>query len=171
MRWLPFMLIAGVVLILQATIAPRLELYGSRPDWLLVLVVVVALHARMADAALGAWIVGACADLMTIERCGLIAISYVLLTTAVIAVREFLFCRRAITQFVVTLIIGIVIHGAWLMYRRTMYPSTLPVFDDMVVRVLFVAVYTAMWAPPIHACLLRLRKPLGFTAPRFRYAP
>lgn len=171
MRWVVFLVLAVPILTAQSALSQRMELFGARPDWLLVLVVFVALHARRHDAVLGAWVLGMAADLMTIERCGLIAISYVLVTVAVVAVREFLFRQRAITQFVVTLVVGMAVHGAWMVYRRIMYPPTIPAFDDFVVGVLFVAVYTALWAPPIHACLLRLRKPLGFAAPRYGYAP
>lgn len=171
MRWIVFLMVAIPVLTAQSTLAHRTELFGARPDWLLILVVFVAFHARRRDAVLGAWVLGLTADLMTIERFGLIALSYVLVTVAIIAVREFLFRQRAITQFIATLIAAGAIHLAWMIYRRTLYTPTLPTFDDFVVSVLFVAVYSALWAPPIHACLLRLRRPMGFAAPRFGYAP
>ena len=171
MRWIVFLLVAVPILTAQSSLSQRAELFGARPDWLLILVVFIALHARRVDAVLAAWVIGLSADLMTIERCGLIAMTYVLVTIAIVAIREYLFRDRTITQLVATFAAGAAVHSGWLVYRRVMYRPITPAFDDFVVEVLFVSVYTALWAPLIHGCLLRIRRPLGLTAPRFGYAP
>jgi len=58
MRWLSFLLLGVVLLTLQSAVAPRIELLGARPDWLLVVVVFFAMHAPPRDAVIGAWIIG-----------------------------------------------------------------------------------------------------------------
>ena len=65
MRWVVFLVLAVPILTAQSALSQRMELFGARPDWLLVLVVFVALHARRHDAVLGAWVLGMAADLMT----------------------------------------------------------------------------------------------------------
>ena len=55
MRWPAFGICAICVLTLQVAIAPRFELFGQRPDWLLVVIVFFALYSRSTDAVLGAW--------------------------------------------------------------------------------------------------------------------
>ena len=72
------MLLAVLALTLQSAIAPRLAIFGVRPDWILVLVVFFALHGRRRDAVIAGWSLGMCADLMSIERVGLLALSYAL---------------------------------------------------------------------------------------------
>lgn len=171
MRWVLYLLLAIAVLTAQSTLSPHAELLGARPDWLLILVVFTALHARRSDAVLSAWLTGMAADLMTVERCGLIAMTYVLITMIIVAIRESLFRDRPLTQFLVTLAACAAVHCAWFIYRRILYRSVQPAFDDFVVGVLFVAAYTALWAPLIHGVLHRMRKLLGFSAPRFGYAP
>ncbi len=170
MRWLVFLIIIVFLLTAQSALAHRVALMEARPDWLLVVVIFVALHARRHDAILGAWLVGMCADLMTLERCGLIAMSYVLVAVAVISVRDFLFRDRGLTQFFVTLAACLAVQLVWLVYRRTMYDLTSSLPSDLAIGVVVKSVYTALWAPLLHAVLLRMRKTLGITAPRFGYA-
>ena len=118
MRWLTFMLLVVVLLTAQTTLAPRLALIGARPDWLLIVIVFFALHAPAQDAVIGAWIIGGCADLMTIERPGLLALSYTLVAMAVTPIREYLFRYRALTRFVVTLLSCLLIRVGWTAYSR-----------------------------------------------------
>lgn len=169
MRWLPFILMAGAVLTLQATVAPRFELHEVRPDWLLVLVVVIALHAGMADAALGAWIVGACADLMTIERPGLVSLSYLAAALVVTSAREFLFRHRWLTQFAVTLVMCFLVRTGWLVYRRMLYSSFESPWVDAWTDVVLCSVYTAAWAPLLNWAVKPMARVLGLERPRHSY--
>jgi rod shape-determining protein MreD len=170
MRWLTFLLAAAVVLTLQSALAPFVELFGARPDWLLVLVVVVALFARPTEAVVGAWIIGFCADLMTIERLGLMALSYMLAALFVISIRGYLFRYRATTQFAVTLMASLLVRAAWLVYRRALYDYAEPIFLDLAVQVVLASIYTAVWAWPAHKCVLPLSRWLGLPRPRYTHA-
>ena len=50
MRWLTFAILAILVLTLQAAVAPRIELFSARPDFLLIVVVFLGLYAPSKDA-------------------------------------------------------------------------------------------------------------------------
>ncbi|MGB2986428.1 MAG: rod shape-determining protein MreD [Phycisphaerae bacterium] len=170
MRWLTFMLLVVVVLTLQSAVAPRLELFGVRPDWLLVVVVFFALYAPARDAAIGAWIIGGCAGLMTIERLGLIALSYTLVAMAVSPVREYLFRDRAVTRFIVTLLACLLVRIAWTIYCRVLYDPVDSLLVDLAMNVLLASVYTAAWAPLLHKGLWRMSRTFGLKRPRYTFA-
>jgi rod shape-determining protein MreD len=169
LQWLTFILFAACMLTLQSALAPRVELFGSRPDWLLVVVVFFALRARPIDAIVGAWLIGVLADLMTIERLGLIALSYGVAAGLVASIRDALFRYGAWTQFVVTLLVCVVIQGAWCCYRRLLYDPAQSVFVDLTLGVLLTSVYTAAWAPLFHWLLSPMSRLLGLPRPRYAY--
>ena len=170
MRWLTFFLCAAVVLTAQSALAPRFELLGVRPDWLLVVVVFFALYARATEAAIGAWIIGFCADLMTIERLGLLAFSYALAALFVTWIRDYLFCHRPTTQFVVTLIACLGIRAGWFAYRYALYDAAGSVLLDFAAQVVMVSIYTAVWAPPIDKRLWSMSRVIGIPRPRYTHA-
>ena len=86
MRWLTFGILGVVFIVMQSTLAPRMEILGARPDFLLVLVVFFGMHGKLPDVAVGAWLLGFVADLMSIERLGLMAFSYMLTALLVASV-------------------------------------------------------------------------------------
>ena len=170
MRWLGFIFCALFVLTAHSALAPRFELLGARPDWLFVFVVFFALYARGSDAVVGAWILGACADLMTLERIGLMSLSYGLTALAVVAVREYMFRHRVHTQFLLTLVLGLGVRAGWGSYRLLAYPEAGWAAWEILVEIVFGAVYTAAFAPPIHAVLLTMPRMLGLPRQRYTYS-
>jgi len=169
MRWLTFLITMGVALTLQSAVAPAVEIFGVRPDWLLVVVVFFAMFARPVDAAIGAWLVGFAADLMTIERLGFLALSYTLAALGVSSLRKYLFCFRGSTQFAVTLVVCLILQCAWLIYRYAFYGAADGVWGDVLRNVLFGSVYTAAWAPPTHKFLLSAARWLGLPRPKYSH--
>ncbi len=170
MRWVIFAIFVGFVVTLQTAFAPRFELLGARPDWLIITVVFIALHAPQRDAVIGAWLIGACADLMTIERFGLIALGYLLVAVVVAGIRETLFRHRWTTHLIVTIIAGVLVRAAWMGYRRAIYDTNVTLMADLTTDVVLVTLYTAAWAPIAHMLLLKIAVPLGFKKPRYSYA-
>ena len=160
MRWLTFLILVVLVVCLQSTVAPRLTVLGGRPDWVLVLVVFYALHARVDHALPGGWVTGGLADLMSIERFGLLSLSYALAAAAVFAVREWMFTRHPLTHFCVTLAAALAVRTVWSFYRMAM---DLP--GEATPVLLWSCVYTALWAPLVHWVLLRVPKLLGLPHP------
>lgn len=167
MRWVPFAVIAVAGLILQSSVAPHVDILGMRPDWLLVVVVVFAMHGHAADAAVGGWLIGAAADLMTIERMGLLSLSYLVVAVVVSSIRDYLFRRRALTQFVVTFLVCFAVRGGWVFYRLLLYDSAESLVRLVIVDSLIASAYTAVWAPLLHRAVLS--KPGWFGLLRQRY--
>lgn len=170
MRWFPFALVVMVLLACQSAVAPRVELFGARPDWLLVAVAFFALHAPARDAVLGSWIIGVSADLMTLERFGLIAVSYLVVATGIVLLREYVFRYRALTQFLVVLAACCMIRIAWMVYRRSVYTEATSALAEVARDVVLASIYTAVWAPLLHHGLLSLSGVFGFARPRYSYA-
>jgi len=169
MHWLPCSILVGVVLAFQSALAPHLEVLGQRPDWLLAFVVFLALYGRPKDAVLTSWLVGFAADLMSIERLGFMTMSYTVAALLVVGVREYLFCHRASTHFVTTVIVGLLIRTGWAVYGYVVYGvhSTWP--GEIALGVVFGAIYTAAWAPPLHGGLLMMGRMLGLSQPRYSH--
>ena len=170
MRWLSFSILAVVVLTLQSALIPRIELFGARPDLILVVTVFFAMHAGRRHAVLVAWLLGMTADLMTIERFGLLALSYALIAMTVASVRDFLFRYNAFSQIVVTAAASLLIGAGWLFYRRVLFDPGVALVGDMVVTLILTPIYTGLTAPPIHGIMLALLRAFGLTPPRYTFA-
>lgn len=133
-------------------------------------VIFFALYAKPYDAVIGAWIIGAGADIMTIERLGLLAFSYAMAAILVVSIREFLFRYHPITQFILTAAVCFLLQLGWLIYRRIIYEPIdyLPV--EFLGCVIWLSLYTACWAPPIHKVLLLTSRLFGISKPRYTFA-
>jgi len=165
MRWLTFLILMVFGLVVQSALAPRIEVWGCRPDLLLVLVVFIAMHAAAKDALIGAWLIGACADVMTIERFGVLALSYTLAALLILSFRDLLFREDGWPQFIVTLGVCMLVHTAWVIYAHSMYDPASSVLFDLTVGTVVASLYTAMLAPPFHGVLLRQWRSLGLPRP------
>lgn len=168
-RWLPLAALLVAAITLQATMAPRLQIGLIRPDLLLVIVVFLALHAAAGDAVLGAWILGMCADLMTLERLGLMSCSYALAALLIVAVRQYVFRYWAVTQFFVTLAVCAIVQTVWCLYRWMAYVEPYGMPGGALGEITAVAVYTALLSPFIQQPLQRLGRLFGFARPKYRY--
>ncbi len=166
MRWLTFAILAVLVLTLQAAVAPRLEMYSARPDFLLIVVVFLGLHAPSRDAIVAAWVLGACADLMTIERFGVIALSYGLTAMAVTSFREYLFRYHVVTQTAVTLTACLMVRTAWTIYYHLLYEVGGSLLTDWLTGAVIASAYTAALAPFAFHVLLRMSRLLGIPRQR-----
>jgi len=166
MRRLAFAILTVLVLTMQAVAAPRLELFSARPDFLLLVVVFLGLYAPSRDAIAAGWVLGLCADLMTIERFGVIALSYGLTAMTVTSFREYLFRYRVLTQTVVTLSACLLVRTAWTMYYRLLYEARGPWLTDWLTGTVIASAYTAALAPFVFRLLLGMSRPLGIHRPR-----
>ena len=169
MRWLTFIILALIALTLQSAVAPRVAPFGIRPDWLLILVVFIALHAPPRQATIGAWIVGGLADLMTIERPGLVAASYTLAAVLIISARNYLFRYRTTTRFVVTLLACLLVRVLWTLYFRTLYNPGRPLLTALMTDVFLASLYTGLWALPVHRGLQRVSRAFGLVRLRYNF--
>ena len=166
MRWLTFAILTVLVLTLQAAVTPKLELFSARPDFLLIVVVFLSLYAPSSNAIAAGWVLGVCADLMTIERFGVIALSYGLTAIIVTFLREYLFRYRVVTQTAVTLTACLLVRTAWTMYYHLLYEARGPMLADWLIGGVVVSAYTAALAPFAFRLLLSMSRPLGIARPR-----
>ncbi len=170
MRWLTFVLVAALTLVLQSAVAPHVGLFGIWPDWLLVIVLFFALYAKPVDAVAGGWVVGALADLMTVERLGFLALSYGLAALLVTSIRDYLFRYRVMTQFVVVLAVSILLRASWSVYRRILFAPTDSLTAEALRDWLLGSFYTALWAAVVYRLLLSVPQWLGIARPRYTWA-
>ncbi len=169
MHWLPCSILVGALLALQSALAPHLAVFGQRPDWLLVFVVFLALYGRPKEAVVTSWLIGFAADLMSIERLGFLAFSYTVAALLVVGVREYLFCHRASTHFVTTVVVGVLIRLGWAVYGHLVYGVESTWTGALALGVLWGAMYTAAWAPALHGGLLLVGRTLGLSQPRYSH--
>ncbi len=146
MRWIGFIVIAGIVVTMQASLGPWLSVGGVRPDLCLVFVVFLSLRVRAGDAGIGAFFMGVAGDLMSIERFGLLAVSYMLVAMLVSFAKEFLFRRHVVAFVAVTLVAGLVLRMSWLIYRHLLYDSSERIAAALLDDVFGGAVYSAFFA-------------------------
>lgn len=170
MRWATYVVVAALLLTMQSALAPFVEIKGVRPDWLLAGAVFLGLFVKPTHAVVAAWVLGLCADMLTVERPGLLSFSFLMISAAVSAIREYVFRYWVLTQFTLTLVVALCFGTALLMYRRCMYEPVRPLWSDWFVGVGLTSLYTAAWAPILHNLLLRLSGLLGIVRPKYGHS-
>lgn len=170
MRWLTFALIGIVTVTLHTTLGPSLAVGSIRPDWILVAVVFFAMHVRSPDAVAAGWMLGLLADLQSAERFGLLSLVYGLTAGGVYLAREALFRAHPLSHAAMTFAAGCFVQGALWMYYVAVLGFGRASWSSPAATGLLVALYSALWAPIIHAGLLKFSPWLGLTSPRYSHA-
>jgi hypothetical protein len=164
MNWLAYAIFAGLLLTLQSTAAAEAAVFGARPDLLVATAAFLSLFGRPRDAAIGAWLLGA--GLLTVERFGLMSLSYLLAAVSISSIRLYVFRGEALTQMVVVLVAALAVNGICLIYRHLLYDPAESVLRGMAASVVFGSVYSAVVAVPLFGVLRRIAPALGM--PRMR---
>ncbi|MCB9850669.1 MAG: rod shape-determining protein MreD [Phycisphaerales bacterium] len=167
MKWPTFVVFAIICVVLQTTVAPHLAVGRVRPDWLLVLAAFFAMHVRGLDVILAGCILGLIADLETIEGFGLLAIAYAAATGLVYAVRAHVFRSHPLAHLAVTFVAGLVVQFIMLLHTMIFTGVGGGTYGAQIFGGIMIALYTALWAPPIHAALLWLSPHVGIDVPRY----
>lgn len=160
MRWLGFGIVAVIGLVAQTTLGWRFQLGGMRPDWILVLVVFFALHARAEEGIIAGCVLGVLADLMSIERFGLMTLLYGLTSLVMFLCRDYFFIDHPLTHFFLTWIPAVGVSFASSLYCAWFVGGASSGWVSSL-SLIFGAAYTAVWAVPIHAVLSRFPHFLG----------
>lgn len=161
MRWLGFAICAGMGLTLQTTVAWRLQIGPARPDWMLVLMVFFALHARSEEGLIAGCVLGLLSDLMSIERVGLLAMLYGLSALVLFLVRDYFFIDHPLTHFFLTWVAALGVGLACCFYRSVFGPAGSSGWAFSTFEVMLGAAYTGLWAIPAHRVLGYFPKLLG----------
>ena len=169
MNWVVYALVLCMLLVAQTTIAPHVALLGSAPNWLLTFVVFLGLFAPAREALIGAFAAGVAADLLSIERFGVLALGYILAAYLVLSIRDYVFRQSTTTQFVVTMAVCLILQFGWMLYHRVVYSGGPSIALEIVRDVFFHAVYTAVWSVPLHRILMGMCGALGIATPRYNH--
>jgi rod shape-determining protein MreD len=170
MRWLAFFILAYVMLGLQIGLSGFIEIHHAQPNFLLLVVVFIAINAPRDTALTACLLLGLFQDLlMPGMPLGLATASYGLVGIIVINLQEVVYGDHFLTHFSLTLLAGIVVaaifylHG--LIYPLVHHSLTKwqrPALWPMIAT----AIYSAILAPAIIFILQRMGKAFGFRAKR-----
>ncbi len=168
MRWITFIILGIVTLVCQTTIAQAITIHETiRPNWMLVLAVFYALWGPWPEVAIGAWFLGLAVDLQSLPvdgRIGLYAFTFGGAAWLITRIRSVFWREHAVTQFVLTLVVTMIIEVLVALYRHW------GAFDGIskagfFLPAVFTALYTAAFAPYLHWILLRLWRWTGLKPP------
>src|SRR4029077_7453097 len=107
MRWLPFFILAYIILGLQLGLSGYAQYRGAAPNLGLLAVVFISLNAPRDQALLGSFLLGAMQDLVTLQPMGLYAFTYGLIAMLVNALSQVAYREHPLTQLVMALIGGV----------------------------------------------------------------
>lgn len=169
MRWIPFVIFAYILILLQTTVAGLLVISPWAigpvgPDLMAILAVFVALNVRSgADAMIAGWILGLALDLTaggvgggTVV--GPMCIAYALGCRGVFHIREVIFRERAVSQALLTLLFCLFAHGLWVTLQSVRLGRvSASMYGVMLLQVVGVGLYTGLLAPLGYFALIRLR--------------
>lgn len=170
MRWISFAIVAVICLTLHTTLAQRLAIWGAWPDAILVMVVFFGMHAKRWDAVIAGWTLGIMGDLASMERFGLLSLTYALVALAVQSSRDWMFRYHPLTHFSVTFVAGLVTQCVFWLYTALTTDSAVGQSWSGAAGPFGIAFYSGLCALPVHAVLLRMSHGLGLDAPRYTHA-
>jgi rod shape-determining protein MreD len=164
MRWIPFLILAYAVMLLETSVSWALFIDTSwlgsvGPDLAALVVVFVALYARsMADTMLAAWVMGLAVDLTSGGGgtvVGPMAIAYCLLAGQLWRIRDAFFRERALTQVMLALVFTAAAHFVWVTAQAIFGAAHVTMGDyfGTLVQALVIACCTAVLMPLAHYML------------------
>jgi rod shape-determining protein MreD len=179
MRWLPFFILAYVVLGLQLGFGSFVSLAGGVPNLALIAVVFVALNAPRDAGLMGAFLIGLGQDLLTAGPIGPFALCYGLVGLMVSGARASAYADHPITHVAFTLAGGLVTAAVLYLHVRLHPPggdptaaddgSALPPLGVGLWPLVLSAVYSAALAPAVLWAFGRAKPLFGFRTARPRW--
>jgi cell shape-determining protein MreD len=156
MRWVPFVILAYVVILVQCTLGKVLAVHTGTMlgrvgvDFAAIMAVFVAFRTRTAvDAMLACWVLGMGLDLTTgAPAVGPMAIAFSLMGGLMFRLREAIFRERALTQAVMTLFFVLPAHGLWITIQA-LRSGQWDLYTQTLMQLLGVAAFTAVLAPMV----------------------
>jgi rod shape-determining protein MreD len=161
MRWFPVLVLAYIIIGIQAGISPVVRIHGFGPNLGLLVIVFVALGAPREQALLACILIGGMQDLATQQTPGLYAFSYGIVGWLIVGMQNVVYREHPLTHATLVLLGGI-ISGViiWIHGRIPPGPRV------SIVLLLGTAIYTAILAPPVLYMLQRSRRVCGMRAQR-----
>jgi rod shape-determining protein MreD len=161
MRWFPVILLAYIVIGIQAGISGEVRVHGFGPNLPLLVVVFVALSAPRESALLACVLIGAMQDLATQQSPGLFALSYGLVAWLIVGMQNVVYREHPLTHTTLALVGGLVTGFViWIHGRLPMVPRV------SITLLLGTAIYTAVLATPVLWAMQRSRRAFGMKMQR-----
>jgi rod shape-determining protein MreD len=160
MRWLPVLVLAYILIGIQAGISGEVRIHGFGPNLGLLVVVFVALGAPREPALLACVVIGAMQDLATQQAPGLYALSYGLVGWFIVGLQNVVYREHPLTHATLVLLGGLISGMVIWLHGRISGPRV------SILLLLGSAIYTAILAPPALMMLLRSRRVFGMHAQR-----
>ena len=145
MRWPRLLFTLGVLLLLQATVIPLLEVGGAQPNLLLVFVVWRALGWPLERSYLPCWLGGLARDIFSGGQVGPFAALYLILAVVISRLRRGLFVEHILTQVLAVVVASLASEGVWLLVW--FHPPGLgwwPMFLQLLTGTLYTALVTPL---------------------------
>ena len=98
MQWLITAALFLLTLAAQATVTPRISLLDGRPDFLIILVVQLALVSPRVDSLVWSWVMGLLVDLHDGHPPGILALAYLVVAMVTHRIRSEIFAGHIITR-------------------------------------------------------------------------
>jgi rod shape-determining protein MreD len=162
MRWLSYFILAYLALGVQLALSGYIEIGGAGPNFVLLVVILLAVNGAREQALLGSFFLGLMQDLLTLHPMGTWAVAYALVAMFVLSTQEVVYREHPLTHFFLALLAGI-LCGVVLTFHAWVYPllhkgST----PGTATGVFASAVYTAVLAPIVLGVLQRMKGAFGF---------
>jgi len=164
MRWVSFIILACIGIVLQTTVAHRLQINHIGPDLMFIIAVHYALHASSPDAMIAAWLLGFTTDLFGPGQLGVFAFAYGLIALLVVQLRDSMFRDHPYTSLFTTLICAWMVHMTAGAHFLLSHPQAHRGILDVLLHATYTAMYTAALGPHLHWLLGRFRGPLGLVS-------
>lgn len=117
MRWLPFLIIAYLVVSIQFAMGGILQQYQSTPNLVLLLVIFIGLHAPLDAALLACFALGFMHDIISAHGIGTYALAYSLIGALAFQLRSIMYADHVATHFTITILLGITLI-LYVMFRH-----------------------------------------------------
>jgi hypothetical protein len=168
MRWLPFVILAFVVLVLQSSLGALVVFdvpwFGLvAPDALAIIGLFIAMSCSdRTDALIAGWVLGFCLDLTvvggvpTLAVLGPMSLGYVAAVWVIYSIREMIFGSRVGPQVVLACLFVLIAHGVWLVCQSVLAWSWVG-FGQSLRQMMGVMFFTGLLMPLGYRLLMPLQ--------------
>ncbi len=158
MRWVPFVILAYLTLVVQSTLCGIIDFdIGAMghvaPDLLAMVAVFVALRGpNLSAVMIAAWVLGFATDLTAVGGVtaatvvGPMSLAYAVGAWLIFRMREAVFSEHAVTQGMLALVFCLVSHLIWVT-AQTALTGSWAYYGQLVAQVGGVSLYTALLTP------------------------
>jgi rod shape-determining protein MreD len=176
MRPLSYFILAYITLGLQAGIARAIQWHSAGPNFVLLIVIFIALNAPRDTALLACFGLGAMQDLTSGGTMGLYALCYGIVALFIVAIQQAVYRRHPVTHLMLAIVTGFIValilafHG-WLRPpgpERAPDGQHLPAIHSPVLPLFYTAIYSAILAPFLLGGLQRISRLFRFQSARRR---